>query len=79
MYKDYIDGGLKMISIQAFLAALKSTWIQRLISSQQHWTKIIGQYVNVEKFFCYGKDYISTDLQNIKNKFWQDVFKAHIQ
>lgn len=79
MYKDYIDGGLKMINIQAFLAALKSTWIRRLILNQQNWTKIIGQYINVEKFFCCGKDNISTDLQNIKNIFWQDVLKAHIQ
>lgn len=79
MYKDYIDGGLKMINIQAFLAALKSTWIRRLILNQQNWTKIIGQYINVEKFFCCGKDYISTGLQNIKNIFWQDVLKAHIQ
>ena len=68
-----------MIYIQAFLAALKSTWIRRLISNQQNWTKIIGQNINVEKFFCCGKDYISTDLQNIKNIFWQDVLKAHIQ
>ena len=41
--------------------------------------KNIGQYINVEKFFCCGKDLSSTELQNIKNKFWQDVFKTHIQ
>ena len=29
--KQYCDGGLKMINLDAFIQALKSTWIQRLL------------------------------------------------
>ena len=31
--KEYCEGGLKMVNLKAFIEALKSTWIRRLLTT----------------------------------------------
>ena len=35
--KKYIEGGLNMITLNAFVSALKSTWIRRLLLNESKW------------------------------------------
>ena len=37
----YMDGGLNMINIKAFINSLKATWIRRLLCTEGSWTKLI--------------------------------------
>ena len=39
--KKYIEGGLNMINLDAFVSALKSTWIRRLLLNESKWQEII--------------------------------------
>ena len=64
-----IDGGLKIINIGAFMTALKTTWIRRLISL----------YIDSEKLYSCGQEYCTNEIKNIHNKFWEDVLKSHIE
>ena len=43
--KQYCEGGLKMINIEAFSYALKATWIRRLITDNCKWQDYILKYV----------------------------------
>ena len=47
--KQYFEGGLKMINVEAFNYALKATWIRRLITSNCKWQDFIT------KIFMYKK------------------------
>ena len=49
--KQYAEGGLKMINLNAFINALKSTWIRRLLTSDSKWQEFIKMHVNLEKLF----------------------------
>ena len=74
-----IDGGLKIINIGAFMTALKTTWIRRLITDNNKWIKIISLYIDSEKLYSCGQEYCTNEIKNIHNKFWQDVLKSHIE
>ena len=50
--KQYCEGGLKMINIEAFSYALKATWIRRLITDNCKWQDYILKYVDLEKNDC---------------------------
>ena len=77
--KEYIQGGLKMINVEAFLNSLKTTWIRRLITNNHKWTKLISLYINSEIFYSCGSEYCTKVIKNIHNQFWQDVLKSHIE
>ena len=47
--KEYGEGGLKMINVVAFIDALKSTWIRRLLVTDSKWQIFIKQYIQMEK------------------------------
>ena len=76
----YCDGGLKMINIKAFIAALKTTWIRKLMTEKGRWSVILEAKVNLQNMFNFGTAYVTEKiLPNIKNKFWVEVLKSHIQ
>ena len=41
MIKKFIEGGLDMMKLNAFVSALKSTWIRRLVLNESKWQEII--------------------------------------
>ena len=43
--QDYCNGGLKMINIEAFITALKTTWLRKLIISNNLWSEILQSTV----------------------------------
>ena len=47
--KQFAEGGLKMIKLSAFIKALKSTWLRRILSSDSKWLEILKVYLDVEK------------------------------
>ena len=79
--KEYCDGGLKMTDINAFIAALKSTWLRKLVvEKHSQWSALLQATVSIENMLILGTSYITEKiLPRIKNKFWIDVFLAHIQ
>ena len=77
--QEYIQGGLKMINLDAFITSLKLTWIRRLITDNHKWTKLLGLYTNVDKLLSCGMEFCIKEKKNIHNQFWQDVFKSHIE
>ena len=45
--KKYIEGGLNIINLNAFVSALKSTWIRRLLLNERKWQEIIKIHINL--------------------------------
>lgn len=76
--KEFAEGGLKMINVNAFINALKSTWIRRIISSNGKWQESTKLYINMEKLTSCNIEYIKNVYDKIDNKFWKDVFKAFL-
>ena len=69
-----------MININAFIAALKTTWLRKLITDNSRWIIILQSSVNIQTIWNLGTSYITEKvLPNIKNKFWTDVFLFHMQ
>ena len=71
--KEYGEGGLKMINLMAFIEALKSTWIRRLLISDCKWQIFIKQYIQIEKLTGCGMNYVQETVTHVPNKFWKDV------
>ena len=46
--KQYSEGGLQMINLNAFIDALKSTWIRRLFTSTCKWQKLLNSDVELD-------------------------------
>ena len=76
--KEYGEGGLKMINITAFIDALKSTWIRRLLMTDSKWQIFIKQYIQIEKLTSCGIKYLQETIINLPNKFWIDVLLSLI-
>ena len=80
MCQDYWKGGLKMVNTEAFICALKTTWLRKLILNNGLWSVILQSTVNIQSLLNYGTAYIVDKvLPKTKNKFWVDVFKSHIK
>lgn len=77
--KQYFEGGLKMVNIQAFSYALKATWIRRLITSNCKWQTFISSSINLEKMYSLDAHYIEEQMKKIKNNFWKDVLYSFIK
>ena len=56
--KKYIEGGLNMINLNAFVNALKSTWIRRLLLNESKWQEIIKIHINLEMLTSCNVEYI---------------------
>ena len=78
MVKQYAEGGLKMINLNAFINALKSTWIRRLLTSDSKWQEFIKMHVNLEKLTSFNAEFIRERCNSLKNQFWKDVFKSFL-
>ena len=70
-----------MVNINAFIAALKTTWLRKIITDNNSPWSIILQFMTESKnFFNLGTNFLMEKiLPKIKNKFWRDVFSSHIQ
>ena len=69
LQKDFCEGGLKMINLNLFILALKTTWVR----TECKWDNILFSTINQGKLFNFGNGYISYIKENVKNKFWKDV------
>ena len=76
MIKDYNQGGLKMINLEAFVNSLKITWIRRLMTSESKWTEIVKMYVDISKLpFC-GQCFFELVSKKCTDNFWAEAFDA---
>ena len=75
--KNYDQGGLRMLDINAFNAALKLTWIRRLQNAEKtKWVNLLeSQWSDYNKFTTFGDGFVKQNLRKL-NTFWQDVFQA---
>ena len=55
--KKYIEGGLNMINLNAFVNALKSTWIRRLLLNESKWQELIKIHINLEMLTSCNVEY----------------------
>ena len=78
MVKQYAKGGLKIITLNAFINALKSTWIRRLLTSHSKWQEFIKMHVNLEKLTSFNTELIRERCNTLKNQFWTDAFKSFL-
>ena len=76
--KKYIEGGLNMITLNAFVSALKSTWIRRLLLNESKWQEIIKIHINLEMLTSCNVEYIQDILSTLNNQFWKDVLKSFL-
>ena len=57
--QDYCDCGLKMMDINAFITALKSTWLRKLIiDNNSQWSLLLQYNVNIQNILNFGTAYI---------------------
>ena len=54
--QDYSDGGLKMISIEDFITALKTTWVRKLIINNSLRSTIHQPSVNVQSLLTHQEN-----------------------
>ena len=76
LQKDFCEGGIKMINLNLFILALKTTWVRKLFRTECKWDNILFSTINQEQLFNFGNGYISYIKENVKNKFWKNVFHA---
>jgi len=82
MIQDYDQGGVRMVDVESYIQALKSTWIRRIINNAEtEWVYLFCKTTNIERvqdieggsmkiLHCMGQ-------KNHKpNQFWKDVFSA---
>ena len=77
--KQYDEGGLRMVNLQAFIEALKLTWIRRLLNTDRKWQDFIKLDIEVEKLLSCNTEYLVENIKKMKNSFWIDVLKSFIK
>ena len=73
LQNNYDNGGLKIINLNAFILSLKSTWIRRLFQKDNKWQNMFMSFIDTDKFYNCGSDYIQKIQSKLKNTFWKDV------
>ena len=68
-------GGLKMINLRNFDAALKSSWAKRLISMEEGWGEFPKRY-GICNIFRFGDEYPLKLAKTTNNKFWKDFLMS---
>ena len=76
--KQYCNGGLKMINIRAFIDALKSTWIRRLLTTDSKWLALITSQIKIDELTGNNMKYVEDRIKRITNQFWKDVLQSII-
>ena len=76
--KEHIEGGLKMIDLQNFILAIKSTWIRRLLVDQNApWVHLAAYILGPLNYITnFGPCWYNTLPLKVKNPFWLDVLTA---
>ena len=67
-----------MINLNAFVNALKSTLIRRLLLTESKWQEIIKIQINLEMLTSCNVEYIQDILSTLNNQFWKDVLKSFL-
>ena len=71
--KVYEEGGLNMVNITAYVTALKSTWIRKILNSEGIWQNILFQKIQKKFLLKCGVSYIEDCILKVENHFWRDV------
>jgi hypothetical protein len=74
--RDYCEGGLKMINVEAFIYSMKLTWIRRIFTNNGKWLSIANMYIDFNKIINCGRHYPETMSKRITNPFWKDVLQS---
>ena len=74
LQKDFCEGELKMIYLNLFILALKTTWVRKLFRTECKWNNILFSTMNQEKLFNFGNGYISYIKENLVNNFGKMCF-----
>ena len=76
--KQYCEGGLKMLNLNAFMGALKLTWIRRLLLSDCKWQHFIKSEIDMKNLAACNTKNIEKIISKVQNKFWTDVLQSFI-
>lgn len=76
--KNYGEGGLQMLNLNAFIEAMKSTWVRRLLINDCKWQEIIKLEIDMNMVAGCHTKYVENNMPNITNKFWRDVLQSFI-
>ena len=70
-----------MVNMNAFITALKTIWLRKIITDNNSpWSIILQLMTDTKIVFNLGTHFITEKiLPKIKNFFWRDVFSSHIQ
>ena len=73
--QDYIDGGLRMIDITAFMKALKLTWIKRLFTQYTSpWLILFQKTIcSASSLVEFGTVWCKNLTHKITNQFWIEI------
>ena len=73
--KDISKGGLRMLQIENFIAALKITWLRRQILQPNSTWNILSN-IDLENVYTRGDNYANIKSEAVKNPFWKDLLKS---
>lgn len=76
--QDYLNGGLKMVNIENFVLAQKTSWIRRLLINQGPlWVNLFEDTIcEVKKLLLLGNLWPVTLAGQVKNEFWKDTLQS---
>ena len=78
LIKDTTEGGLRMIDLNAFITALKTTWIRRVVTSNGKWLDVVSKFIDINKLLNCGCHYPETIAKSCTNIFWKDTLRAFV-
>ena len=77
--KEYSEGGMNMIDIDAFICTLKIKWLKNyLLNSETKCYMFMKNIFDIKKVLNCGKSYCAKLVLCLKNPFWKDVLKSYI-
>ena len=76
--KNYLEGGLNMLNITEFIAALKITWVRRMFNNLgSNWLTLAKHYLgSTDKMVFLGGYYSENLARKTTNTFWADVARS---
>ena len=73
--KDLEKGGLRMIQTDAFIAALKVTWLRRFIMQPDSaWNSLSN--IDINNVSSMGENYAEINAKELLNPFWKEVLRS---
>ena len=78
MFQTYEADGFKMVDVKSFLAALKITWLKRIVTNDSKITKILNALCPAVKLIKdRGGEFANILMLGANNCFGVDVFKHY--